>query len=152
MTAPLVETWLIGNRVNLYVLDALAEPALAAVPAKGRSIAQMWAHLHNVRLDWLKSGNPALLNGLAKLDTKAPLARAELRAALEASGERMAGLVEQGLAEGRVKGFKPHPTAFAGYLLAHEGYHRGEIGIAATAAGHPLDQKTSFGMWEWGVR
>ena len=55
-------------------------------------------------------------------------------------------------AGGKVKNFKPHVTAFLGYMISHESYHRGEIGIVLAQSGYPLDQKISYGMWEWGVR
>ena len=31
-------------------------------------------------------------------------------------------------------------------------HHRGQIGWTLKQAGRPLDAKTSFGLWEWGVR
>ena len=61
-------------------------------------------------------------------------------------------LIERGLAAGKIKGFKPHPQAFTGYLIAHESFHQGEIGVALHQSGRPLDKKTAFGMWEWGTR
>ena len=54
MGPELVETWEISNRINRYVLDAIADCAPLAKPAKGRRIAEIFAHLHNVRIDWLK--------------------------------------------------------------------------------------------------
>ena len=48
--------------------------------------------------------------------------------------------------------FKPHVTAFVGYLISHESHHRGQIGWTLKNTGHPLDQKTSYGLWEWGAR
>ena len=151
MGPELVETWEISNRINRYVLDAIAADALLAKPAKGRTIAEIFAHVHNVRIDWLKSGDPSLIGDLVKLE-KGSLSRRGLEDALQASGLAMATLVAGGLETGRIKGFKPHPTAFAGYLIAHDAYHRGEIGMVATSLGFPIDKKTSFGMWEWGVR
>lgn len=72
---------------------------------------------------------------------------------MEASGEAIAGLLRAGLAPGgKIKGFKPHPPAFVGYLISHESHHRGQIGWSLKFAGHPLDKKTAFGLWEWGVR
>ena len=55
-------------------------------------------------------------------------------------------------AGGKIKGFKPHLVTFLGYLISQESYHRGEIGIILKQAGHPLDDKISYGLWEWGVR
>ena len=79
--------------------------------------------------------------------------RAQLRAALEASGKAIEGLLRKALAAGgKVKGFKPHATAFLGYLIAHESHHRGQVGWTLKHAGHPLDRKVAYGLWEWGVR
>jgi uncharacterized damage-inducible protein DinB len=149
----LVETWAINNRINLYLLAAVAPEALPGVSAsKGRSVGEMFAHMHNVRLMWLQTAAPALLAGLSKFEKDATADHDTLRGALIASGHAIGQLLRDGLAAGRIKGFKPHPTAFLGYLIAHDAYHRGEIGIVLKQAGHPLDQKTSYGLWEWGVR
>jgi uncharacterized damage-inducible protein DinB len=48
--------------------------------------------------------------------------------------------------------FTPHVVAFLGYVISHESHHRGQAGWALKLSGHPLDQKTAFGLWEWGVR
>ena len=149
----LVDTWRISNRINLYLLGAIADEALGDVaPTKGRSVAKAFAHLHNVRLLWLDAAASDLLGGLAKLDMDATLDRAALRSALEASSAAIEALLARGLEAGRIKGFKPHPAAFLGYLSAHEGHHRGQIMLALKANGHAVDKKVQFGMWEWGVR
>jgi uncharacterized damage-inducible protein DinB len=154
MEEPLVETWAIHNRINLYLLDAVPDDALgAALSPKFRTVAQLFAHVHNVRLMWLKSAAPELLAGLEKLETDEPGNKARLRKALEASGKAVESLLRKSLAAGgKVKGFKPHVTAFLGYLISHESHHRGQVGWTLKHAGWPLDKKTAFGMWEWGVR
>jgi uncharacterized damage-inducible protein DinB len=79
--------------------------------------------------------------------------KATLNSALEASGQAIAKLIENAdAAGGKVKGFKPHVTAFVGYLISHESHHRGQIGWTLKNIGHPLDQKTAYGLWEWGAR
>jgi uncharacterized damage-inducible protein DinB len=154
MEDQLLETWRIHCRINLYMLDAIAAAAWdVPAPGKGRSFAQMLAHVHNVRLMWLQSAAPALMSGLAKIEKSDSHDRDVLHAALAASGQAIEALLQQALVSGgRVKGFKPHAPAFLGYLIAHESYHHGEISIALAQIGHPLDKKTAFGMWEWGVR
>ena len=73
--------------------------------------------------------------------------------ALGASATAVEELLRRSIATGgNVKGFKPHVTAFLGYLIAHESHHRGQIGWTLKQSGRPLDQKTMFGLWEWGVR
>jgi uncharacterized damage-inducible protein DinB len=154
MEDPLVETWAIHNRINLYLLDAIAEEALGAtLNGKGRSIRDQFAHVHNVRLMWLKPTAPELLEGLEKLEPKLDHDKAKLRSSLEASGQAISTLLGKAVASGgKVKGFKPHATAFLGYLISHESHHRGQVGWTLKHSGHPLDQKTAFGLWEWGVR
>ena len=153
MEDPLVETWAIHARINLYLLDAVPEEALGAALPKCRTVYDQFAHIHNVRLMWLKSAAPELLAGLEKLETKVGGTKDQLRTALEASGKAIEGLLRKALASGgKVKGFKPHATAFLGYLISHESHHRGQIGWTLKQSGHPLDQKTSYGLWEWGVR
>ena len=149
-----IETWQIHNRINLYLLDAIAEDALPAVlNEKSRSVWALFAHLHNVRLMWLKAAAPDLLAGSDKLETQTVGAKVQLRSALEASGRAIEELLRRGLAAGgKIKGFKPHAVAFLGYLIAHEAHHRGQIGWTLKFSGHPLDKKTAFGLWEWGVR
>ena len=150
----LVETWNIHNRIHIYELDALKPEALAGVSlSKGRSVGQQFAHIHNVRLDWLKAAAPDLLAGLSKIEKESADDKALLKKSLKQSGEAVATLIAKSIAAGgKVKGFKPHVTAFVGYMISHESYHRGEIGIVLAQSGNPLDKKTSFGMWEWGVR
>lgn len=153
MSDALVETWEIHNRINLYLLDGVPEDALAAALGKSRSVSAVFAHMHNVRLMWLKAAAPGELEGLDKLDTKTVESKARLRASLEASGRAVGNLLRQAVASGgKVKGFKPHATAFLGYLIAHESHHRGHIGWALKHSGRPLDPKVAFGLWEWGVR
>jgi uncharacterized damage-inducible protein DinB len=154
MQEQLLETWTIHNRVNLYLLDAIEPEALqGTASSKGRSVGEVFLHLHNVRLLWFKSAAPELLEGLQELEKEQASEKPLLHAALAQSGEAVEQLLKKGFEQGgKIKGFKPHAIGFLGYLISHESYHRGEIGLILTQAGHPLDQKVAYGMWAWGVR
>ena len=154
MSDPLVETWQINSRISIYVLDAIAPEALIDKgTAKGRNPSEMLAHIHNVRLMWLQSAAPDLLKGLSKIEKEDAGDKSLLRSSLEASANAIAGLIETAQKNGgKVQGFKPHVQAFVGYLIGHEFYHLAEVGITLQQSGHPLDKKTSFGIWEWGTR
>jgi uncharacterized damage-inducible protein DinB len=153
MEEQLLETWQIHNRINLYLLDAIPEESLtAAVSPKGRTVYELFAHIHNVRLMWLKSASAELLKDVAKLESKEG-SKEQLDTALKKSGAAIDSMLRKSIADGgKVKGFKPHVVAFLGYLISHESHHRGQIGWALKFSGHPLDKKTAFGIWEWGVR
>jgi len=150
----LVETWQIHDRINLYVLDAVDPQTLGSHSAsKGRSVGEQFAHLHNVRLMWLKSAAPELLKGLDKIESEQANDKKLLAKSLTESGKAIGALLAQSLeAGGKVKGFKPHAAAFLGYLISHESHHRGQIALTLKQSGKPLDKKIGYGMWEWGVR
>lgn len=154
MEDQLLETWQIHNRINFYLLDAVEPASLSSLSAsKGRTVGEQFAHIHNVRLMWLKSAAPDLLAGLPKIEKEQATDKKFLRKSLADSGEAINALLKKSLMEGgKVKGFKPHSTAFLGYLISHESHHRGQIILSLKQAGKVLDKKILFGIWEWGVR
>jgi len=148
---PLVETWQIHDRINLYLLDAIDPASLDSYSAsKGRSVGEQFAHIHNVRLMWLKSAAPDLLQALTKIEKEQASDKKLLRKSLTDSGVAISKLLE--ISDGKIKGFKPHASAFVGYLISHESHHRGQIALSLKQAGKPLDKKIGYGIWEWGVR
>lgn len=154
MEEQLLETWEIHHRINLYLLDAVEPDSLNSVSAsKGRTVAEQFAHVHNVRLLWLKTAAPELLEGLVKIEKEDAADKPLLAKSLEQSAKAIRALLLKSFqAGGKIKGFKPHAAAFLGYLISHESHHRGQIALTLKQSGSPLSKKTSFGMWEWGVR
>jgi len=150
----IVDTWNINNRINLYLLEAIPPEALNDISAsKGRTVAQQLAHLHNVRLMWLKVSGPELMEDLEKIEKETTADKKLLARQLKQSGRAMETLLKKSLENGgKIKGFRPHITAFLGYVLAHESHHRGQIALSLKQSGHPLEKKVAYGIWEWGVR
>jgi len=152
LSEQLLDTWRISVRVGIFALEGTDPAGLGAADLRGRTPGQQFAHLHRVRRMWLEHTAPELHAALADVDEAGVADPEALRRALEASGAAIEELLRRGLATGRIKGFKPHPAAFAGYLIAHEAFHLGDIGVRLSQAGHPLENKVSYGLWEWGVR
>ncbi len=153
MEKEFLETWEIHNRINLYLLDSILDNYLTdSAGPKGRNVGEQFAHIHNIRLLWLTAAKPELLKGLEKIEKEKGITKPQLKKAITQSGKAIRALLESALKEGKVKGFKPHPMGFLGYLISHESHHRGQIMLCLKLSGHPADKKVGFGMWEWGVR
>ena len=91
MDEQLVEAWRIHNRIGLYLLDGVAEEAFAVGKRKqGRGFAQMFAHIHGVRLTWLQVSAADLWEPLPRIARGDALDRERLRRALTASGAAVA--------------------------------------------------------------
>ena len=148
----IIETWEIHNRINLYLLDAIKEEQLTDIAAsKGRNVGEQFAHIHNVRLMWLKVADPDLFTEQLKIEKDA-ITKKILKDELSKSANAISQLLRKGLEQGKIKNFKPHPMAFLGYLISHESHHRGQMMLTLKQAGHPVDKKIQFGLWEWGTR
>jgi uncharacterized damage-inducible protein DinB len=142
-----------NDRINQYMIENLPAEAWRSEPrdGKGRTVAAIVAHIHNVRVMWLKA---------AAKDSKIPeqLERSSVTPVqalkgLEQSRTALSGVLKSAMeGDGRVKGFKPDVAGFFGYLVAHDAHHRGQICMLARQVGYPLPQKAMFGMWEWGSR
>ena len=142
-----------NDRINQYLLDSLPAEAWRAEPPgnKGRDVAGVVAHMHNVRVMWLKA-TKGKVKVPEQLDRFA-VTPAQAKKALESSRAALREVLKASLdADGRVKGFRPDVAGFFGYLIAHDAHHRGQVTMLARQAGHPIPQKATFGMWEWGVR
>lgn len=149
----LLSAFAINDRINHYMIDNLPAEAWRAEPpeGKGREVAAMVAHMHNVRVMWLKAA--AKGSKIPEQLDRHTVTQAQAKKALEQSHGALAAVLRSALeSDGRVNGFKPDVVAFFGYLIAHDAHHRGQIAMLARQVGHALPQKAMFGMWEWGTR
>ena len=165
MTDPIVNAWLTHCKLQKTMLEAIPQEALLDRPlSNGRTVGAMWAHIHNNRLSWLEPAAPDLLVGIEKVGKEQFTDKQLIGAAVAASSQAIADLLERSASRlnlvgaaaeslpgkgGKVPGFGGHPASFLGYLVAHEAYHHGEIGLALTQSGHPLDRKVSYSIWDW---
>lgn len=150
-TAPysLADTWRLNNRVTLMLLDAMTQEQLAHTPSvRARSIADQFAHLHNVRMMWLEVQAPAAAKSLHKIE-KGTATKKALKDALEASAEAFANMLDALGQSGKIKSAKRGIYAFFAYAIAHEAHHRGQIIAHLKHARMPLERTLGFGLWEW---
>ena len=141
-----------NDRITRYLIENLPKEAWTAKPpdGKGRTVAAIVSHIHNVRVMWLKATKSEIIPEQLEKSSVTP---AQANKALMQSRDALSKVLKTAVeSDGRIKGFKPDVTGFVGYLIAHDAHHRGQISMLARQVGHPLPQKAMFGVWEWGSR
>jgi uncharacterized damage-inducible protein DinB len=159
----LVESYAVNERMNQIVLEHL-DPAAwrAKLPGgKGRTIAAIFAHVHNVRRKWLRLSAPHLKLPAALAHSSCT--QKQVRVALAESGARCSEMLAEALARPhsgprrRVETFvrdgwaRPWPAgaAMVAYMVSHDAHHRGQVGMLAHQIGFPLPTKATSEMWAW---
>jgi uncharacterized damage-inducible protein DinB len=159
----LVESYAVNERMNQIVLEHL-DPAAwrAKLPGgKGRTIAAIFAHVHNVRRKWLRLSAPHLKLPAALAHSSCT--QKQVRVALAESGARCSEMLAEALAgphsgpPRRVETFlrdgwaRPWPAgaAMVAYMVSHDAHHRGQVGMLAHQLGFPLPTRATSEMWAW---
>jgi uncharacterized damage-inducible protein DinB len=155
----LLETYAVNDRMNQLILEHLDPHAWRAqAPGrKARTIAAIFAHMHNIRRKWLRLSAPHLKMP-AQLD-RSRCTQRQTRAALAESALRCSEMLAQALdpGAGRVREFRrdgwarpwPGGAAMFTYMIVHDAHHRGQICMLAHQLGYPLPIKAAYGMWSW---
>jgi uncharacterized damage-inducible protein DinB len=155
----LVESYAINEQMNQIVLEHLDPAAWRAKSpgSKVRTIAVIFAHVHNIRRKWLRLSAP-------HLKLPAPLDRTrctqkQARAALLESAARCSEMLADALSQSpsRVETFlrdgwaKPWPAgaAMLAYMISHDAHHRGQVCMLAHQLGFPLPTRATSRMWAW---
>ncbi len=151
MSDPVVEAWQTHCRLNQAYVNHIPDKALTAkMGGRGRAVGAILAHVHNNRLAWMQPGAPDLYQTVSKVKREQAGDKSLLLEALMASGTAVADWLARSIENGgKVKGFSSHAATFMTYLVAHESYHHGEIGLILTQAGFPLDKTAAYGLWKW---
>jgi uncharacterized damage-inducible protein DinB len=148
----LLEAWRINNRINLYLIDHISAAGMKCTLSKrsGRDVARQFGHIHNNRVWHLEKRAKDLAQGLVKFETKVTPSKAELEAALTASGEAMESFLEAVFSGApKRRGLKKGVFATFGYHIAHESHHRGNILLTLKECGHGLDKNVQYAIWGW---
>jgi len=158
----LLEIYAANDRMNQVLLEHLDPRAWRArLPGLkqrgGRTIAAVFAHLHNSRLVWLKHSAP-FLKQPERLDPH----RCTLKQAAVAhrrSAAQCLAMLKEAISddpERRVTTFFrdswmpvwPAGTTMFAYMFAHEAHHRGQIIALAGQLGYPLPAYQAS-IWRW---
>jgi len=158
----LIRTYAINDAMNQLILSRLDARAWRAKPLGtkrgGRTIAAVFAHLHNIRVSWIRNSAPHL-KCPAMLDPHRCTIK-QASAAHRKSGAECLGMLADALSadpKRRVMKFTrdswmptwaPSGTMFA-YMFSHEAHHRGQILLLAHQLGYRLPNEAAYGVWHW---
>jgi uncharacterized damage-inducible protein DinB len=151
--------FLVNDRMNQLLLEHLDPRAWRAqLPGqRGRTIAAIFSHVHNIRRKWLRLSAPHLKLP-AQLD-RSRCTQKQARTALAESAARCSEMLAEALTapQGRVQSFlrdgwarpwRPGAAMFA-YMITHDAHHRGQVCMLAHQFGFPLPGPAAYGMWGW---
>ena len=158
----LLETYSVNDAMNQHLLSNLNPHAWRAEPlgrpGSGRTIAAIFAHLHNSRLVWIKNSAPHL-KCPAALDPYRCTMK-EAAAAHKKSAAQCLQMLTDALAGGenrRVTKFSrgswvpvwPAGGAMFAYMFSHEAHHRGQILMLAHQLGYRIPPRVWGRIWQW---
>ena len=158
----LVETYSVNDAMNQHLLAHLNPRAWRAEPlgprGSGRTIAAIFAHLHNSRLVWIKNSAPHLRCPKA-LDPYRCTMRQAAAAHKKSAAQCLRMLTDAlaGGAERRVTKFSrgswapvwPAGGAMFAYMFSHEAHHRGQILMLAHQLGYRVPPNVWGRIWQW---
>jgi uncharacterized damage-inducible protein DinB len=159
----LVETYAVNDAMNQLILQRLDPQAwraeLTGVNHHGRTIAGIFAHLHNNRLSWLRN-SASHLKCPARLDP-ARCTMKQVAAAHKKSATQCLRMLTEALSgdpkrkttkfsRGWLRKWPAGASMFA-YIFSHEAHHRGQILMLARQLGYRVPVEDACGIWDWDV-
>jgi len=147
----LLDSWDRNNAILVNLLRALPEGGLEAKAMEGSpTIAQMFNHIHYVRLVFLTEDAPEFAKGVPDewVDERDPVRIAQM---LNESAKAVRDAVKSRVEARQAMNLHyDHPILFLQHMIWHEGYHHGQIKLALKAAGRPLTNQQA-GPVTWRV-
>ena len=158
----LLETYSVNDVMNQHLLKHLDPRAWRAEPlgpkGSGRTIAAIFAHLHNCRLVWIRNSAPHL-KCPAALDPYTCTMK-QAAAAHKKSAAQCLRMLTDALSGGekrRVTKFSrgswapvwPAGGTMFAYIFSHEAHHRGQILMLAHQLGYRIPPNVWGRIWQW---
>ena len=162
LASVLIETYAVNDAMNQILLAHLDPRAWRADPpgkkGSGRTIAAIFAHLHNCRLVWIRNSAPHL-----KCPAALDPARCTMKQAVSAhkkSAEQCLRMLTDALSSGpnrRVTKFNrgswapvwPAGGTMFAYMFSHEAHHRGQVLMLAHQLGYRIPPNIWGRIWQW---
>ena len=148
----LLDSWDRNNRILVNLLQALPAGGLEARAQEGSpSVAEMFSHIHHVRLVFVSEDAPEFAKPAPQKEWDIERDRTRLAQLLDESAKTVRDAVKSRVDTGRhLDTHYDHPILLLQHMIWHEGYHHGQIKLALKAAGCPLANKDA-GPITWRV-
>jgi uncharacterized damage-inducible protein DinB len=148
----LLDSWDRNNTILLNLLHALSEGGLEARAMEGSpSIAQLFTHIHYVRLVFVFEDAPEFARDMPKEEWAAERDPGRIAQMLNDSAKAVRDAVKSRVEAGQEMNLHyDHPILFLQHMLWHEGYHHGQMKLALKLAGRPMSDEQA-GPLTWGV-
>jgi uncharacterized damage-inducible protein DinB len=149
----LLDSWDRNNTILLNLLRALPDGGLETRAMEGSpSIAELFTHIHYVRLVLVSEDTPEFARELPKEEWLAERDPGRIAAMLNDSAKAVRDAVKGRVEAGRDMNLHyDHPILLLQHMLWHEGYHHGQIKLTLKLTGRPMTNEeagpVTWGLW-----
>jgi uncharacterized damage-inducible protein DinB len=150
--AALLDSWERNNRILVNLLRAIPDGGFEARTMEGGpSVAEMFAHIHYVRLVFVSEDAAEFSTDLPQKEWVAESDPVRMAGMLDESAKAVLDAVKGRLEAGREMDVHyDHPILLFQHMIWHEGYHQGQIKLALKMSGRPMSDETA-GPLTWQV-
>ena len=152
LLAVLIESWDRNNTILVNLLRALPKGGLdARAMEDSPSVAQMFTHIHYVRLVFLSEDAPEYAGNVPDKEWEAEREPDRIAQLLNESAKAVRNAVKGKLDAGQEMNLHyDHPVLLLQHMIWHDGYHHGQIKLALKLAGLPMSDDEA-GPVTWSV-
>jgi uncharacterized damage-inducible protein DinB len=150
---PLLDSWDRNNKILLNLLHALPQGGLEARAMESSpSIAQLFTHIHFVRLVFVLEDAPEFARSLPEEEWAIEHDPNRIAQMLNESSQAVRDAVKSRVERSRNMDLHyDHPILLLQHMLWHEGYHHGQMKLALKIVGCPLTDEevgpVTWGLW-----
>jgi uncharacterized damage-inducible protein DinB len=151
----LLNSWDRNNTILVNLLGALPEGGLEARAMQSSpSVAQLFTHIHSVRLVFVFEDAPDFARELPEEEWAVEHDRGRIAQMLNDSAKAVRDAVKGRVEAGREMNLHyDHPILLLQHMVWHEGYHHGQIKLALKMAGRPMtDEEAGPVTWDVWMR
>lgn len=146
----LLDSWERNNRILVNLLHLVPESGLEVrATDSGPSVAQMFSHIHFVRLIFVSEDAPEFARELPEKEWAAERDKSRMEQMLNESADAVRQAVKSKVETGQQMNLHyDHPVLLLQHMVWHEGYHHGQIKLALKLGGYAISNEAAGpGTW-----